>query len=162
MCVDSLFLRFGFCISTGMYDDTFWFIDQMIHFLESGKSVSYSLDQLSQKAKGHRRRILKKMYRSSLERGALIQFACQIHCPVHQALFCVVDLGLKGVSIQSHLLHLRSHIEVLMGQAYEKKLRVLPFKLLVPMLFCFFPALAILFLNPYIVEFLEVTQGLEK
>ena len=146
-----------------MYEDTLQFIDQIIYFLESGKSISYGLSQLSQnERRSKKKRVLRRIYRASLEKEGLIQFAGQIQCPVHQALFCVIDLGLKGVSVQTHLVHLRHHVEILMVRAYEKKLRVMPFKLLMPMLFCFFPALGILFLNPYIVEFLEVTQGLKE
>ncbi|MBX9769263.1 MAG: hypothetical protein K2X47_18445 [Bdellovibrionales bacterium] len=79
----------------------------------------------------------------------------QLH-PLHELFFELLERGLRGDAIASSLERLEEEILKVAEDAVQKELDLMPFRLMVPSLLFFFPALMSLLLGPLMAEILDV------
>jgi len=72
-----------------------------------------------------------------------------------RAIFDLLDFSLQGVSILEPLYQLEKELRDVSEQRLEEHLGKLPFKLMIPLLLCQFPAMLILILGPLLIHLMR-------
>ncbi len=89
------------------------------------------------------------------DQGIVIKTANKSYSSYRIALFELIVEGLNGTSISEQL----SNLQELMIQECQRNIDeisiILPYKGLMPLMLCMFPALILLILNPILMEFME-------
>lgn len=139
-----------------MFFDTLHFIESLISYLTSGESLMSS----TQKAYSAKKDIISvqaKKWLDLIHNGQdCTAFYENIKESENLSLFLILESGRQGLPIIQSLKELYIEIKKSNHLKIKEYNQSLPYKMLFPMLFMFFPALTILFLGPYILEFQRI------
>jgi hypothetical protein len=122
--------------------------------LDSGYSVRTGIVTFLQKPKTSLHHTIAKWFAAIDHQQNLTPIYKDLH-PCRRALFLLLEKGLKGTSIQNHLLELEKEIVLSCESEMEEQIKMLPFKMLIPVLFLMFPAYLILLFGPFLQMFLQ-------
>ncbi len=140
-----------------MLFETLKFIDSINNSLNEGMSVKNSL-QIAVEDQNSKLSRFGKNFLELLESGRPAETIVKsLNKPENKALFIILGLGIKGRPVMEVLenfyLEVKASNELLI-QNYHRKL---PFKMLIPLMLFYFPALFLLFLGPFLSNFFEAT-----
>lgn len=122
--------------------------------LDSGYSVRTGILNFLQKPKTSLHSTITKWLAGIDHHQNLFPIYKDLH-PCRRYLFLVLEKGLKGASIQTNLAELEKEIVQSCEAEMEDQIKMLPFKLLIPVLFLMFPAYLILLFGPFLQIFLQ-------
>lgn len=138
-----------------MLFDTLKFIDSLTSYMNTGCSVLKSIERSIQ---DHQTPIstFARHFLRSIQNGESATKAClPLKIPENKILFMILDMGIQGYPILQTLLDFQNEVVRSNDLQIESYHKTLPFKLFLPLVFCYFPALTILFLGPFLVDFLN-------
>jgi hypothetical protein len=120
--------------------------------MQMGRSVANALDKIlserpdlySKSLRGWMARILA----GQESRSIASLFPGLNETPTRRSFLCLLERGLKGSSIDSHLGELENEFYFTVEQGFEKKLQLLPLKLLMPLTLFILPGVMLLLIGP--------------
>jgi hypothetical protein len=122
--------------------------------LDSGYSVRTGILNFLQKPKTSLHPVIAKWFASLDHQQNLLPLYQNLH-PCRRALFLILEKGLNGTSIQTHIIEIEKEIILSCEAEMEDQIKMLPFKMLIPVLFLMFPAYLILLFGPFLQMFLQ-------
>lgn len=138
-----------------MLFDTLVFIDSVVSNLNCGLSVSKSIEKSSSTESSEIAKF-SKQFLFGFEKGDnSFDLTLKLQKPEHITMFLVFQMGIKGLPIVKMLEDLRKEVLFSNDVEIEHFQKILPFKLMVPLLLFYFPALFLLFIGPFIADFLN-------
>lgn len=143
-----------------MLFDTIIFIDSITSHLGSGKSVAKAIDMAASENKSKIARFAKYFLLTHQKGEKAINITQKISQPENKILFLILEMGLKGLPILQNLEDFQKEVKFSNAIAIENYQRTLPFKLMIPLLLCYFPALILLFIGPFVADFLTYSKGM--
>jgi hypothetical protein len=122
--------------------------------LDSGYSVRTGILNFLQKPKTSIHSIIAKWFAAIDHHQNLSPIFKELH-PCRRGLFLVLEKGLNGTSIHNNLVELEKEIIISCETEMEEQIKMLPLKMLIPVLFLMFPAYLILLFGPFLQMFLQ-------
>ena len=143
-----------------MLFNTIIFIDSVVSHLTSGKSVARAIESATLENRSEIS-IFANYYLQAYVKGESTQhLTSKISKPENKILFMILEQGLKGLPVLQTLEDFQKEVKFSNSIEIENFQRTLPFKLMIPLLFCYFPSLTLLFIGPFIVDFLKYSSVL--
>lgn len=124
--------------------------------IEAGASLRSSLLSFTQESDSKFAADLGRWFLQGAELENAIQFKEIQSSPYRKALIGVLSSGLKGQSIRNHLLELEQEFYQASLSEIEEDLKMLPFKMMIPLLLLQVPAFLVLLFGPITRQFLQV------
>ncbi len=143
-----------------MLFDTIVLIDGIISHLSSGKSVVKSIDLAAQEHKSKISEYAKFFLQAQVKGEKAIVLSAKLTIPENKILFVILEMGMKGLPILQLLEDFLKEVKFSNSIQIENFQRTLPFKLMVPLLLCYFPSLILLFIGPFIIDFLSYSSSM--
>lgn len=143
-----------------MLFDTLIYIDSIISNLNSGLSVVKSIENASKENKSKISDFAKYFLKSILKGESANNLCLSLKKSENKILFIILEMGIKGLPILQVLEDFKKEVHFSNKIEIETYQRILPLKLILPLLFFYFPALILLFIGPFVLDFLKISQSM--
>lgn len=141
-----------------MLFETLTFIDSITSHLNAGLSVMKSVE-LSAKENKSQISNFSVYFLKSLNSGeTAMQSTVGLKRTENKILFLILEMGIKGLPILQTLEEFYKEVKFSNAIEIENYQKSLPFKMMMPLLFFYFPAVSMLFLGPFIIDFMKFSQ----
>lgn len=143
-----------------MLFETLIYIDSLTSHLSSGVSV---LRAIEISAHEHKSKIsdFSKYFLKAIQNGESAYNVClKLKKTENRFLFLILEMGVKGMPILKMLEELHTEVRHSNDMEIEEFNKILPFKLMIPLIFCYFPAIMVLFIGPFVQDFLSFSKSM--
>lgn len=142
----------------GMLFETLIFIDSLIINLNSGLSVIKAIENAS-KENNFKINEFAQLFLQNILKGHDPEILYRkLKKTENKILFIILNMGVRGLPILQILADFKKEVSFSNKIEIENYQKILPFKLLIPLLFFYFPALILLFIGPFVVDLMKTFE----
>ncbi len=138
-----------------MLFETLKFIDSLTSHMSMGRSVTRSIEMSIQDNQSQISKFADYFLRSVQHGESATKVCLKLIKSENKILFMILEMGIQGYPIQQTLVDFHNEVKISNSLEIETYHRTLPLKLFLPLVLFYFPALSILFLGPFVVDFLS-------
>jgi pilus assembly protein TadC len=141
-----------------MLFETLEFIDSIITHLNSGLSVFKSIELAAQENKSQISKFSKYFLKTISSGETALQATLVLKNTENKILFLILEMGMKGFPVLQTLEDFYKEVKFSNSIQIDNYQKSLPFKMMIPLLFFYFPAITLLFLGPFLMDFMNFSK----